>query len=751
MNKLIILLMAMLIFTLGSGIGAAKEITVNPTDSIRTAVNNAGSDDVIIVKPGVYNESIKITTPKLIIRSESGNPENTIIRTDSYGFYVTATASNTTISGFKIDSAETGITLDSCSGCTISNNEISGNRANKDTKFGIRLNNASGDTLLNNSLNLNARGIDFYFSNKNTIIDNIVLNNSQYGMWISVSNYNDISGNTVNGCGDGRPSGSGGIHLNSATGNIISGNIVAFTNTNGYGLFECRACKKNLLYNNYINNDRNADIQSLDTTWDVAKTNGTNIVGGPYIGGNFWGTPQGKGFSQVTPDNNKDGFTDDIYESGNIKDHLPLVLVSSPQQPILPVANFSANVTSGYSPLDVQFTDLSQNAVSRSWDFDNNGQQESNVISPAYTYRVPGNYTVNLTVSNGNGKNSKLATITALEQPVTVFPVADFSASVTSGYAPLDVQFTDLSQNATSRSWNFGDGSPLSTDQNPMHTFSGVGTYTVNLTAINENGTSQTPKIATIAVTQENRPSHSSGGGGGAGGSPEPAKNVEVKEISQAFITNGKPVTFDFAKEATCVAYVNFDSKKTAGKTTAIAEQLKGKSTLVSDLNAGEVYKYFNLWVGTGGFATSKNIENPVVCFKVDKSWLQDKNIDQASITLNRYSDKKWSQLPVKLLEEDGKYLYFTAETPEFSFFAITGKAGEKEIVTEIKPEIDTSKPEQNITASEIEQGQKSKQENITNTSGSDEGNIKGIPGFETLYAIAGILMVFLNKRKINL
>jgi hypothetical protein len=50
--------------------------------------------------------------------------------------------------------------------------------------------------------------------------------------------------------------------------------------------------------------------------------------------------------------------------------------------------------------------------------------------------------------------------------------------------------------------------------------------------------------------------------------------------------------------------------------------------------------------------------------FKVDKSWIQDKKIDKSSITLNRYSDKKWNQLPVTLLSEDNKYLYFTAKTP---------------------------------------------------------------------------------------
>ena len=173
---------------------------------------------------------------------------------------------------------------------------------------------------------------------------------------------------------------------------------------------------------------------------------------------------------------------------------------------------------------------------------------------------------------------------------------------------------------------------------------------------------------------------------------------------------------------------MTFDAKKTAGKTTAIAEQLKAKSTLTSNLSSGEVYKYFNLWVGNAGFATSKNIENPVVCFKVEKSWMQDKNIDQNSITLNRYSDKKWSHLPVKQLNEDNKYLYFTAETPEFSFFAITGKAVEKETVAEKKPETNTSKIEQNkTTASKTEQKQKSEQK-------TDDGKTTSIPGFEVVY-----------------
>ncbi len=58
--------------------------------------------------------------------------------------------------------------------------------------------------------------------------------------------------------------------------------------------------------------------------------------------------------------------------------------------------------------------------------------------------------------------------------------------------------------------------------------------------------------------------------------------------------------------------------------------------------------------------------------------------VDNSSITLNRYDDGEWEQLPVTVLKEDNEFTYFTAETAGFSFFAITGKeSGFSENVTE--------------------------------------------------------------------
>src|SRR5690606_33659943 len=51
-----------------------------------------------------------------------------------------------------------------------------------------------------------------------------------------------------------------------------------------------------------------------------------------------------------------------------------------------------------------------------------------------------------------------------------------------------EIRFTNQSENATSYSWNFGDGT-TSTEENPSKTYSNPGIYTVRLTAVGAGGT----------------------------------------------------------------------------------------------------------------------------------------------------------------------------------------------------------------------------------------------------------------------
>jgi hypothetical protein len=88
----------------------------------------------------------------------------------------------------------------------------------------------------------------------------------------------------------------------------------------------------NLIYNNYFNNTNPPYISPLSTNnkWNIARSPGKNIIGGMKLGGNFWGNPEGTGFSQTCKVSG-DGIMCDIsytLDSNNI-DYLPLTRGSS--------------------------------------------------------------------------------------------------------------------------------------------------------------------------------------------------------------------------------------------------------------------------------------------------------------------------------------------------------------------------------------------------------------------------------------
>jgi PKD repeat protein len=153
---------------------------------------------------------------------------------------------------------------------------------------------------------------------------------------------------------------------------------------------------------------------------------------------------------------------------------------------VVPVANFSADPTMGANPLNVQFTDQSTGVpINWTWSFgDGNTSNEQN---PSHEYTKGGQYTVKLTAKNAVGSSTSTKT-----KYITVesIPVASFSASPTSGTAPLSVSFTDKSTGfPESWNWSFGDGN-TSTEKNPVNVYGAAGQYNVTLTVTNLMGNS---------------------------------------------------------------------------------------------------------------------------------------------------------------------------------------------------------------------------------------------------------------------
>jgi hypothetical protein len=355
-KKVIKFILVVLAVVLGlqaiTGSASAATIYVEPGNSIQTAINNAHSGDTIIVKPGTYTGDIEISTANLTIMSSS--PYKAIIKAKNNAFNIYE--SNVVIKNFDIrgPGKSSGICFsfsrtESTNGafsCIAQNNKISNFSIGADVGFYM---DSGREYILNNDISNCETGIYAFDLMFETLT---------------------VSGNRITNCDNG-------LYLVGAS------------------------C---IVTNNNFNNTVNINApEGTEGTFNSTKTNGKNIVGGPYLGGNYWATPSGDGFSQTHSDTNGDGFADEPYklsDSSCSVDYLPLIPLKTP------VAAFSASPRSGKAPLKVQFTDKSANSPT-SWKWNFGDGTYSTAKNPVHKYSKTGKYTVTLTVKNAKGSNSK--------------------------------------------------------------------------------------------------------------------------------------------------------------------------------------------------------------------------------------------------------------------------------------------------------------------------------------------------------
>jgi PKD repeat protein len=151
-------------------------------------------------------------------------------------------------------------------------------------------------------------------------------------------------------------------------------------------------------------------------------------------------------------------------------------------QPKVVIRNMGTNVLNSII-VNYKYDNSSVNTVQ--WNGTLTTGQSDTVFLPNYNL-IAGNHTLKTYTSmpngfpDGNPSNDTL-TRTFTVQNLTIS--SSFSASTTSSCdAPANISFTNLSANAGSYLWDFGDGSS-STDENPTHVYNNLGVYTITLTA----------------------------------------------------------------------------------------------------------------------------------------------------------------------------------------------------------------------------------------------------------------------------
>ncbi|MBA3900625.1 MAG: PKD domain-containing protein, partial [Bacteroidetes bacterium] len=119
------------------------------------------------------------------------------------------------------------------------------------------------------------------------------------------------------------------------------------------------------------------------------------------------------------------------------------------------------------------------------WSFGDNNSGSG--LNPNHTYLNGGSFDVKLIATSSDG------CIDSITKAVFVYhnPVSDFTFSDICTYETavfINASTVDLSSNITGYSWEFGDGSPVSSDVNAPHSYSPAGQYVVTLTSTTNEG-----------------------------------------------------------------------------------------------------------------------------------------------------------------------------------------------------------------------------------------------------------------------
>ncbi|NVM23691.1 MAG: right-handed parallel beta-helix repeat-containing protein, partial [Desulfobacterales bacterium] len=408
--------------------------------TIQAAIDNASAGDGIIICAGTYTESI-IVNKAVTLTAFNKSSYDVTVQAAASQHAITVSADHVNISWLKVQNALdapylVGIKVSGVGYANLSYNWVTSSKTMW-TNYGISLFSSNNNTLIGNTVDNKSDGIRLKSaSNYNNLTGNTANNNGN-GIYLESASYNNLTNNTAenNGHGIWLLSSSNknnltgntaennlyGIYLWNSGSNTLTGNTANSNSIYGIRLYDANS---NTIYNNYFNNTNHVYFyRSVTNTWNTTQQAGTNIVGGPNLGGNFWAKPSGTGHSQTCTDSDRDGICDTNYSlaSGNV-DYLPLAIWSaSPPPNITSWSNSKTNnnaTSLTISTSESVYFNATANQTITNWHWYKDGiYQNWNYDNITLNWSTPGSKTVAVRATNANGTTKEVKWTISVQAP----------------------------------------------------------------------------------------------------------------------------------------------------------------------------------------------------------------------------------------------------------------------------------------------------------------------------------------------
>ncbi|MCK5021394.1 MAG: right-handed parallel beta-helix repeat-containing protein, partial [Candidatus Peribacteraceae bacterium] len=244
------------------------------------------------------------------------NEQNSILlnNTDNVGQVIVAASNNVTVRNLTMD--KDGILFANSDNSKVEDCNITTDGTGE---IGILMRYSDSNNVTNTTMYLSstyANGIQLYMSSSNTIAESVVTVPSATAFYINDdSDTNILRNNTITGYQTG-------VYFSASDYNNVTENRIKTTYmgaaVTSVIYFDDEGNYNNSIYNNVLNVSSNGSGINFETDvynnyWNTTKTSAVNLLGNPYIGGNYWANTTGGGFSDTCADADVDGLCDGWY------------------------------------------------------------------------------------------------------------------------------------------------------------------------------------------------------------------------------------------------------------------------------------------------------------------------------------------------------------------------------------------------------------------------------------------------------